>query len=79
MTATITTVASDRHYDYVVVHGVRTAPPIAAGVRVALSYLNTVEGALAAVRALHPDVVVESVTHYAGEEPKGRFDGYPVP
>lgn len=52
-------------YPYVVVDGVRTAPPVAVGMRVALAYTDTdVEGALEKVRELHPDVKITGVTNY---------------
>lgn len=56
---------SRRDYPYVVVDGVRTAPPIAIGMRVALAYVDVdVDGALALVKKLHPDVRITGVTDY---------------
>ena len=53
------------NYPYVVVHGERTAPAIAVGIRVALAYVEkTVDEALAFVAEIHPDVNVTLVVNY---------------
>lgn len=66
MTA-VSTCKTDRSYNYVVVHGVHTAPPVAAGMRVALSYCEaTIEYAIDFVRTNHPGIAIESVTNFTG-------------
>jgi hypothetical protein len=58
------TAKSSRDYSYTVIHGVRTAPAIAVGMTVSLSYLDTPDNALQTVQRLHPDVEITGVTEY---------------
>jgi hypothetical protein len=56
---------TDRDYPYVVIYGVKTAPPIAVGMVAGLSYVEkTVDEALEFVAKIHPDVDVKCVFNY---------------
>lgn len=65
MTVETLTKKSEGSFPYIVVHGVRTAPAVAVGMKVSLAYVDVTETqALELVSRVHPFVHVTGITKY---------------